>query len=98
MAVHAEGNYVLLLRANAGSYLLRVSISSIAKMLRLYRFLRIHGSVPVNASFVEEPSRCLRASTHFGSGVARNTHVTRTYKSNLKHLALCWIGFDGFVE
>ena len=24
--------------------------------------------------------------------------VTRTYKSNLKDLAACWIGFDGFVE
>jgi DNA-binding LytR/AlgR family response regulator len=24
--------------------------------------------------------------------------VTRTYKNNLKDLAGCWIGFDGFVE
>jgi hypothetical protein len=24
--------------------------------------------------------------------------VTRTYKGNLKDLAVCWIGFDGFDE
>jgi DNA-binding LytR/AlgR family response regulator len=48
-----EGNYVLL-QADAGSYHLRVSISSIAKKLRPYGFLRIHRSVLVNASFVEE--------------------------------------------
>jgi DNA-binding LytR/AlgR family response regulator len=53
VAVHAEGNYVLL-QADAGSHLLRVSISSIAKKLRPYGFLRIHRSVIVNASFVEE--------------------------------------------
>jgi two-component system LytT family response regulator len=97
MAVHAEGNYVLL-QADAGSYLLHVSISSIAKKLRPYGFLRIHRSVLVNASFVEElqPQSTGEYTLRIKGG--KEYTVTRTYKNNLKDLAGCWIGFDGFVE
>ncbi len=53
VAVQAEGNYVLLQR-ESGSYFLRESISEMAEKLKVYGFLRIHRSVLVNASFVEE--------------------------------------------
>jgi hypothetical protein len=44
----------VLLQANANTHLIRVSMSSIANKLRPYVFLRIHGSVLVNTSLVEE--------------------------------------------
>jgi len=97
MAVHAEGNYVLL-QADAESYLLRVSISSIAKKLRPYGFLRIHRSVLVNASFVEELQPLPTGEYTLRVKGGKEYTVTRTYKSNLKDLAGCWIGFDGFVD
>jgi hypothetical protein len=52
-AVETEGKYVLL-RRNSGTCLLRQSISTIADELKPYGFLRIHRSVLVNASCVEE--------------------------------------------
>ena len=53
VAVHADGNYVLLQR-DSSSYLLRESISMVAQKLEPYGFIRIHRSVLVNISFVEE--------------------------------------------
>ena len=97
VVVHAEGNYVLLQTA-AGSYLLRVSISSIAKKLRPYGFLQIHRSVLVNASFVKEIEPLPTGACTLRIKGGKEYTVTRTYKSNLKELAVCWIGFDGFVE
>ena len=97
MAVHAEGNYALL-QADAGSYLLRVSISAIAKTLRPYGFLRIHRSVLVNASFVEELQPLPTGEYRLRIKGGKEYTVTRTYKSNLKDLAACWIGFEGFVK
>jgi two-component system LytT family response regulator len=95
VAVHAEGNYVLL-QADTSSYLLRVSISSIAEKLRPYGFLRIHRSALVNASFVEELQPLPTGEYMLRIKGGREYTVTRTYKSNLKGLAGCWIGFDGF--
>ncbi|MGA3223812.1 MAG: LytTR family DNA-binding domain-containing protein [Acidobacteriaceae bacterium] len=95
VAVHAEGNYVLL-ETDTGSYLLRVSISSIAEKLRPYGFLRIHRSALVNASFVEELQPLPTGEYMLRIKGGREYTVTRTYKSNLKGLAGCWIGFDGF--
>jgi two-component system, LytTR family, response regulator len=95
VAVHAEGNYVLL-QADTSSYLLRVSISSIAEKLRPYGFLRIHRSALVNASFVEELQPLPTGEYMLRIKGGREYTVTRTYKNNLKGLAGCWIGFDGF--
>jgi len=78
MAVHAEGNYVLL-QADAGSYLLRVSISSIAGKLRPYGFLRIHRSVLVNASFVEELQPLPTGEYTLRIKGGKEYTVTRTY-------------------
>jgi two-component system, LytTR family, response regulator LytT len=92
VSVHAEGNYVLL-QADARSHLLRASISSIAKKLRPYGFLQIHRSVLVNASFVEEIQPLPTGEYTLRIKGGKKYTVTRTYKSNLKDLAVCWIGF-----
>jgi two-component system LytT family response regulator len=97
MSVHAEGNYVLL-HVDAGSHLLRVSLSSIAEKLRPYGFLRIHRSVLVNGSFVEELQPLPTGEYTLRIKGGKEYTVTRTYKSNLKDLADCWIGLDGFIE
>ena len=91
IAVQAEGNYVSLQR-NSGSYLLRESFSAMAKKLEPYGFIRIHRSVLVNASFVEEIKS--HFTGHYGLRVkgGKEYTVTRTYKKNLKSLAEFWIG------
>jgi two-component system LytT family response regulator len=53
VAVRAEGNYVSL-RHQPNPYLLRESLSSMAEKLKPYGFIRIHRSVVVNISAVEE--------------------------------------------
>jgi two-component system LytT family response regulator len=95
IAVEAKGNYVLLLRTS-GSHMLRESISVIEEKLDPHGFVRIHRSVLVNASLVEE----IRPS-HTGEYVlrvqgGREFTVTRTYKKNLQALAQLWIGTEGF--
>jgi DNA-binding LytR/AlgR family response regulator len=97
LAVEAEGNYVLLRRAT-DSYLLRESISTMAEKLEAYGFIRIHRSVLVNASSVEEihPG----TSGEYMLRIAGGTQymVSRTYKNNLKSLAHAWIGTHTFVD
>lgn len=96
LAVHAEGNYVLL-QGEAGSYLLRDSISSVAEKLKPYGFIRIHRSVLVNSLFVEEiqPLATGEYGLHIKGG--REYTVTRTYKNNLKGIAASWIGTEGLI-
>jgi len=90
-SVQANGKYVWL-RGNASSYLLRESISVVAERLETHGFIRIHRSVLVNTSFVEEirplstGEYCLRVEG------GKEYTVTRTYKQNLKSLAEFWIG------
>jgi DNA-binding LytR/AlgR family response regulator len=95
VAVQAEGKCVLL-QQNASSYLLRESISVVAERLETHGFIRIHRSVLVNTSFVEEirplstGEYCLRIEG------GKEYTVTRTYKKNLKSLAEFWIGTGAF--
>jgi two-component system LytT family response regulator len=95
VAVQAEGKCVLL-QQNARSYLLRESISVVAERLETHGFIRIHRSVLVNTSFVEEirplstGEYCLRVEG------GREYTVTRTYKKNLKSLAEFWMGKGAF--
>jgi DNA-binding LytR/AlgR family response regulator len=96
IAVQAEGNYVLLQR-EVGSYLLRESISEMAEKLEAYGFIRIHRSVLVNASFVEEIQPCQTGEYELRLKGGRQFTVTRTYKKNLKALAEFWIGTGGFL-
>jgi len=91
VAVQAEGKCVLL-QQKATSYLLRESISVVAERLETHGFIRIHRSVLVNTSFVEEVrplstgEYCLRVEG------GKEYTVTRTYKKNLQSLAEFWIG------
>jgi DNA-binding LytR/AlgR family response regulator len=91
VAVQAEGNYVLLQRMS-GSYLLRESLSEVAEKLKPYGFIRIHRSVLVNTSFVEEIQPYLTGSCSLRITGGREYTVTRTYRKNLKSLAEFWIG------
>jgi two-component system LytT family response regulator len=94
--IEAQGNYVLLQRAS-GSYLLRESISTMAEKLKPYGFIRIHRSVLVNSSFVEEIQPWTTGEYVLRIKGGREYTVSRTYKSNLKSLAKFWIGADTFV-
>jgi len=95
ISIQAKGKCVWLQR-NASSYLLRESISVVAEKLRTHGFIRIHRSVLVNTSFVEEirplstGEYCLRVEG------GKEYTVTRTYKTNLKSLAEFWIGTGAF--
>ena len=97
LAVEAEGNYVLLRRAT-DSYLLRESISTMAEKLQPYGFIRIHRSVLVNASSVEEIHPGTSGEYMLRIAGGRQYMVSRTYKNNLKSLAHAWIGTDTFVD
>jgi len=95
LAVEAEGNYVLLRRAK-GSDLLRESISTIAEKLKTFGFVRIHRSVLVNASFVQDIRACSTGEYLLRLRDGREYTVTRTYKANLGGLAAFWIGTGSF--
>lgn len=97
LAVEAEGNYVLL-RRPTDSYLLRESISTMAEKLQPYGFIRIHRSVLVNASSVEELQPGTNGEYILRLSGGKEYMVSRTYKNNLKSLAHSWIGTDSFVD
>jgi two-component system LytT family response regulator len=93
VAVQAEGNYVSL-RHQPNPYLLHESLSSMAEKLKPYGFIRIHRSVVVNISAVEEiqplPTEEYRLRVKGG----KEYLVTRTYKHNLRDLAQLWVGSE----
>jgi len=96
LIVEAQGNYVLLQR-QSGSYLLRESISAIAEKLKPYGFVRIHRSVLVNSSFVEEIQPWSTGEYVLRIKGGKEYTVSRTYKNNLKSLARFWVGTESFV-
>jgi DNA-binding LytR/AlgR family response regulator len=91
VSVQAEGNYVSLQR-DASFYLLRESISVVAEKLEPHGFIRIHRSVLVNTSFVEEIRPYSTGEYGLRMKGGKEFTVTRTYKKNLKSLAEFWIG------
>jgi len=97
VAVEAQGNYVLLQR-EAGSDLLRESISTIAQKLKPYGFIRIHRSVLVNAALVQDIRPCATGEYQLRLKDGREYTVTRTYKKNLSGLAAFWIGTGTFLN
>jgi len=97
LAVEAEGNYVLL-RAAMDSYLLRESISTMAEKLEAYGFIRIHRSVLVNASSVEEIQPGTSGEYMLRIVGGKQYMVSRTYRNHLKSLALVWIGTHTFRD
>jgi DNA-binding LytR/AlgR family response regulator len=93
LAVQAEGNYVSL-RPRTNPYLVHESLSSMAEKLKPYGFIRIHRSVVVNISAVEEiqplPTGEYRLRVKGGTEYL----VTRAYKHNLRDLAQLWVGSE----
>lgn len=95
VSVQADGNYVFLWRAS-DSYMLREPICAVAKKLEPYGFIRIHRSVLVNTSFVEEIQPYSTGEYGLRMKDGKEYTVTRTYKKNLKSLAAYWIGTRAF--
>lgn len=95
IAVEARGNHVMLQRGECW-YSLRESISVVAEKLESHGFIRIHRSVLVNASSVEEIVP--HTTGEYGLRVkgGKEYTVTRTYKENLKSLAEISIGVGTF--
>lgn len=97
MYVQAEGNYVLLQRAN-GSHLLRESMNQVEQKLVRHGFVRIHRSIIVNSAFVREFRPCYTGEYSLTLVNGKEFTVTRTYKKNLRHLATDIIGVDAPAE
>jgi two-component system LytT family response regulator len=95
VAVRAKGKCVWL-QQNASSYLLRESISVVAERLETHGFIRIHRSVLVNTSFVEEIRPLSTGEYSLRVEGGKEYTVTRTYKKNLQSLAEFWIGTGAF--
>ena len=95
VSVKAEGNYVLLQR-HSTSHLLRESISTVAEKLQPHGFIRIHRSMLVNTTFVEEIKSYSTGEYVLRVKGRQEYRVTRTYKQNLKLLAEFWIGAGAF--
>lgn len=93
VAVQAEGNYVSL-RHRPNPYLLRESLSSMAEKLKPYGFIRIHRSVVVNISAVEEIQPLSTGEYSLRVKGGKEYLVTRTYKDNLRDLAQLWVGSE----
>jgi len=91
LAVQAEGNYVSL-RPRTNSYLVHESLSSMAEKLKPYGFIRIHRSVVVNISAVEEIQPLPTGEHRLRVRGGKKYLVTRTYKHNLRDLAQLWVG------
>jgi len=93
LAVQAEGNYVSLqLRSNP--YLVHESLTSMAEKLKPYGFIRIHRSVVVNISAVEEIQPLPTGEYRLRVKGGKKYLVTRTYKHNLRDLAQLWLGSE----
>jgi DNA-binding LytR/AlgR family response regulator len=93
VAVQAEGNYVSL-RHRPNPYLLRESLSSMAEKLKPYGFIRIHRSVVVNISAVEEIQPLPTGEYRLRVKGGKEYLVTRTYKHNVRDLAQLWVGSE----
>jgi len=96
VAVQAEGNYVSL-RHGPNPYLLRESLSCMAEKLKPYGFIRIHRSVVVNISAVEEIQPLATGEYRLRVKGGKEYRVTRSYKKNLKPLTEFRIGNGAFL-
>ncbi len=96
VTVQAQDGCVLL-QSRTSSYVLRESISGVADKLEPYGFIRIHRSVLINSSFVEEMQPQAAGEHGIRLKGGKEYKVTRTYKRNLKLLAEVWIGSETFL-
>ena len=89
----AQGNYVALVH-KSGTHLVRETMSTAEQKLAPLGFVRIHRSILVNTTLVED----LRRDKN-GTYVLRTTDgsehpVGRAYKENLKVIARSWLGVE----
>jgi DNA-binding LytR/AlgR family response regulator len=97
VAVQAQGNYVSL-QHRTNAYLVHESLSSLAEKLKPYGFIRIHRSVVVNISAVEEIQPLPTGEYRLRVKGGKEYVVTRTYKHNLRDLAQLWIGSERLCD
>jgi DNA-binding LytR/AlgR family response regulator len=97
LAVQAEGNYVSL-QHRPNAYLVHESLSSMAEKLKPYGFVRIHRSVVVNISAVEEIQPLPTGEYRLRVKGGKEYLVTRTYKHNLRDLAQLWVGTEWLCD
>lgn len=90
-SIEAEGNYVSL-RHRTHPCLVHESLSSMADKLKPYGFIRIHRSVVVNGSDVEEIQPLPTGEYRLRVKGGKEYVVSRTYKHNLRDLAQLWVG------
>ena len=93
LAVQAEGNYVSL-QHRPNPYLVHESLSSMAEKLKPYGFIRIHRSVIVNVSAVEQIQPLPTGEYKLRVKGGKQYLATRTYKHNLRELAQLWVGSE----
>jgi two-component system LytT family response regulator len=91
--VQAEGNYVSL-RHQRNPYLVHESLSSMAEKLKPCGFIRIHRSVIVNISAVEEIQPLPTGEYRLRLKGGKEYLETRKYKHNLRDLAQLWVGSE----
>lgn len=96
LSVHAEGNYVSL-QKESGSYFLRESISEMVEKLKPYGFIRIHRSLLINGSMVEEIHPYAAGTYRVRMKGGNEYPVARSYRKNLRSLADFWIGSESFA-
>jgi two-component system, LytTR family, response regulator len=77
--------------------LLRESTSTMAKKLEAYGFIRIHRSVLVNTSFVEELHPWTAGEYVLRIKGGRELTVSCTYKKSLQSIAQFWVGTNGLL-
>ncbi len=70
------------------------SLSSMAEKLKPYGFIRIHRSVVVNISAVEEIQPLPTGEYRLRVKGGQEYLVTRTYKDKLRDLAQLWVGSE----
>ena len=90
LAIEAQGNYVLLQQQTC-SHLFRKSISKVEESLGPYGFVRIHRSVVVNSTHVEEIQSSPTGECRVLMRSGKTYNVGRRYTTNLRLLAEAWI-------
>jgi DNA-binding LytR/AlgR family response regulator len=93
LAVQPEGDYVSLQR-RPNPHLVHESLSSMAEKRKPYGFIRIHRSVIVNISAVEEIQSLPTGEYRLRVKGGKEYLVTHTYEHNLRDLAQLWVGSE----
>jgi len=89
ISVRAQGRYVAV-HHSSGSYVLKASISGVAKKLASHGFVRIQRSILVNSAWVTEIKPHLRGNYSLLLKSGGELKATRVYRRSLLKLADLW--------